>query len=191
MTRRIAAGSALGRAVPNRTALRRTALGRTTAAGAVLAVIAAALVASGAARAQTPEALTARLSWVPVSQALLSDVSGSGAVTATLSGRRLSITGTFEGLPAAATAARLHRGAATGASGPAIADLEVAVDAAHDTNGTIIGTVELDRSDLAALRAAHLYIQIHAEHGVEPDNAVLRGWLLAPAKPVSARRANR
>jgi hypothetical protein len=170
-----------------RTAAAGFPLGHLAAVGIVLAL----MVALGPVRAQTPDTLTARLGWVPVSQALLSDVSGSGAATATLSGRRLSITGTFAGLPAAATVARLHRGVATGASGPAIADLKVTVDAARNTDGTITGVVDLDRNDLAALRAAHLYIQLHAEHGVEPDNAVLRGWLLSPAKPVPARGAKR
>ena len=47
--------------------------------------------------------------------------------------------GTFDGLPAAASAARLHRGVATGAGGPAIAELEVS----HGTSGELSGDVEL------------------------------------------------
>jgi hypothetical protein len=142
--------------------------------------------AAGLALAQIPERYAARLSWVPISLSQQSDVGGQGAATATLSRARLSIEGTFEGLPAAATMARLHQGVATGASGPAIADLEIM----HAAAGTFAAEVELDREQRAALLAGHLYIQLHAERGVAPDNAVLRGWLLAPPAS-SARRRER
>jgi len=134
--------------------------------------------------AQTPDAFVARLDWVPISGAERNDVAGSGTATATLSRSRLSITGTFTGLPAAATLASLRQGAATGARGPAIAELEIA----HAADGSFSGEVELDREQRAALLAGHLYIQLHAERGVAPDNAVLWGWLL-PGDASSARRA--
>jgi CHRD domain len=134
--------------------------------------------------AQTPDTFTARLSWVPISRAEQALVGGEGEAVAMLSRRRLTISGSFEGLPTPATAARLHRGAATGARGPAIAELDVAGGA----DGTITGVVELDRADVAALVAGQLYIQLYAEHGVPPDDAVLRGWLLAPkAAPARGR----
>ncbi len=117
----------------------------------------------------------ARLDWVPISGAERNDVSGSGFVTATLSRSRLSITGCFEGLPVAATRASLHRGVATGARGPAIAELELTKEAA----GTLTGNIDLTREQRDALLAGHLYIQVHAARGVAPDNAVLWGWLLA------------
>jgi hypothetical protein len=111
---------------------------------------------------------------VPISGAERNDVAGSGFVTATLSRSRLSITGCFEGLPAAATRASLHQGVATGARGPAIAELEITTEA----TGTVAGNVDLSREQRDALLAGHLYIQLHAARGVAPDNAVLWGWLL-------------
>jgi hypothetical protein len=117
----------------------------------------------------------ARLDWVPISGAERNDVAGSGFITATLSRSRLSITGCFTGLPAAATRASLHEGVATGARGPAIAELEITPQAA----GVVAGNIDLNREQRDALLAGHLYIQLHAQRGVAPDNAVLWGWLLA------------
>jgi hypothetical protein len=124
--------------------------------------------------AQDAGVFRARLDWVPISGAERNDVAGSGFVTATLSRSRLSITGCFEGLPAAATSASLHQGVATGARGPAIAELEITTEA----TGTVAGNVDLSREQRDALLAGHLYIQLHAARGVAPDNAVLWGWLL-------------
>lgn len=141
-------------------------------------------VAARLALAQSTDTFSARLSWVPISLAQHSEVGGEGVATATLSRSQLAITGSFEGLPAPATAARLHQGAATGASGPAIAELDIV----HAADGTFEAAVELDRAQRAALMAGHLYIQLHAERGVPPDNAVLRGWLLAPQASAARRR---
>lgn len=154
---------------------------------ALLGVALAAALLADVALAQTPDTFTARLSWVPISLSQHSDVGGHGSATAMLSGNRLSIKGTFEGLPAAATAARVHVGVATGAGGPAIADLSVT----NAAEGTLEGAVELSRDQLASLLAGHVYIQLHAEHGVPPDNAVLRGWLFAVTPPRGRRRAER
>jgi hypothetical protein len=127
----------------------------------------------------------ARLDWVPISGAERNDVAGIGYVTATLSRTRLSLSGCFEGLPAPATRASLHRGVATGARGPAIAELDVT----KATAGTISGSVDLTREQRAALLAGHLYVQLHAGRGVAPDNAVLWGWLLTSqqTEPCTAR----
>jgi hypothetical protein len=127
-----------------------------------------------AALGQSPATFGVRLDWVPISGAERNDVSGSGSVSATLTRSRLTINGCFEGLPAAATRASLHRGVATGARGPAIAELTITPSAA----GTLSGNVELSREQRDALLAGHLYIQLHAQRGVAPDNAVLWGWLL-------------
>jgi CHRD domain len=132
------------------------------------------IVFAGLASAQAPDSYKARLAPVPVSRAELSLVGGLGMATASLSRGRLTLEGSFDGLPSAVTAARLHHGPATGTSGPAIAELEV-----HGTtSGTIEGEVELDREQRAALIAGHLYVQLYSMPGVPPDNAVLRGWLL-------------
>jgi hypothetical protein len=131
--------------------------------------------------AQDAGTFGARLDWVPISGAERGDVSGTGWVTARLSRSRLSLTGCFDGLPAVATKASLHQGVATGARGPAIAELTIAPSAA----GTLSGEVDLSREQRAALLAGHLYIQLHAARGVAPDNAVLWGWLLT-SQQVSA-----
>lgn len=142
-------------------------------------------IVATAALAQDANVFGVRLDWVPISGAERNDVSGSGSATARLSRSRLSIEGCFEGLPAEATQASLHQGVATGARGPAIAELEVT----HAASGTISGTVDLTREQREALVAGHLYIQIHAARGVAPDNAVLWGWLLTSQRvqPCSAR----
>lgn len=143
------------------------------------------LVASGA-LAQSSSTFGARLDWVPISGAERNDVAGTGFVTATLTRSRLSLTGCFEGLPAAATRASLHQGAITGVRGPAIAELEIEQSPA----GTISGRVELSREQRDALLAGHLYVQLHAARGVAPDNAVLWGFLLTgqSTSPCSAPR---
>src|SRR5262245_60659594 len=83
------------------------------------------MIAAGSAPAQDAATFGARLDWVPISGAERNDVGGTGGVTATLSRSRLEITGCFDGLPAAATRASIHQGVATGARGPAIAELTI------------------------------------------------------------------
>jgi len=134
--------------------------------------------AAGAALAQDAGVFGARLDFVPISGAERNDVAGKGSVTATLSRSRLSIMGCFEGLPAAATRASLHQGVATGARGPEIAALEIT----QAVSGAVAGNLDLTREQRDALLAGHLYIQLHAAHGVAPDNAVLWGWLLTTQK---------
>jgi hypothetical protein len=145
-----------------------------------------ALLIASVALAQDSATLGARLDWVPISGAERNDVSGSGFVTATLSRSRLSITGCFEGLPAAALRASLHQGIATGARGPAFAELTVEPAAA----GTLSGAIDLSRAQRDALLAGQLYVQLHAERGVAPDNAVLWGFLLTSqsTSPCTAAR---
>jgi hypothetical protein len=129
--------------------------------------------------AQRPQAFTALLSWVPIGGAERNDVAGDGRATATLAGSRLTIAGSFDGLPASVTGAKLHRGPATGVRGPAIADLRVAGGAA----GTVQGELQLSAEQVAALEAGQLYIQIYSEKGVLPDHATLFGWLLREVRP--------
>jgi hypothetical protein len=140
-------------------------------------------IAAGAALSQTADTFTAYLDWVPISGAERNDVTGRGAATATLSRSQLKIEGCFAALPAAATRASLHQGVATGARGPAIAELNVAKNA----DGTFDGSVELDRDQRAALLAGHLYIQLHSERGVAPDGATLWGWLLTNQRAAQGR----
>jgi hypothetical protein len=125
--------------------------------------------------AQGSEKFTARLAWVPTAGAAdRVNVTGKGSATGTLSGRKLTITGSFEGLAGAATIARLHQGVAKGARGAAITDLTVSKAA----SGTLSGAVDLTPAQLDALRQGKLYIQLHSEKGSAPDGSNLWGWFL-------------
>jgi hypothetical protein len=130
------------------------------------------LAQGGAAIAQGGDKFTARLMWVPT--AGVDRVSGKGTAAATLSGRALTITGSFEGLGGPATVARLHEGVAKGARGKAVADLTVTKAA----NGTLSGSATLTPEQVEALRQGKLYIQVHSDKGIAPDGANLWGWLL-------------
>ncbi len=140
----------------------------------LVALTAATLMTIGVALgAQGGDKYTARLAWVPISGAERANVTGRGSATATLSGAKLAITGSFEGLAAPATVARLHRGVARGARGPAVADLVVTKAA----SGTISGSVDLTPEQLEGLKQGRLYVQLHSEKGVAPDGSNLWGWL--------------
>jgi len=140
----------------------------------LLAAFAALAAASALAAAEAT--FTAALGWVPIGGAERSDVAGEGKVTATLNGSKLSVTGSFDGLPAKATAAKLHLGVAKGARGPgggaAIGDLRVT----GGTSGTLSGDVRLSAEQVEALKAGRLYLQLYSEKGVLPDHATLFGW---------------
>jgi hypothetical protein len=152
--------------------------------GLVAAFIAVAGLVAGPASAQTGDKYTARLSPVPVANANeRTNVTGKGSATATLAGNRLTINGSFEGLAAPATIARLHQGVAKGARGKAIADLTITKAAM----GTLSGTVTLMPEQLEALKQGRLYVQVHSEKGINPeqgktqpdvDHSNLWGWLL-------------
>ena len=117
----------------------------------------------------------ARLGWVPIAGANdRVNVTGKGTATATLAGRKLAITGSFEGLAGPATVARLHSGIAKGARGNPIADLTITKAA----SGTFSGSVELTPEQVDSLRQGKLYVQIHSEKGVAPDGSNLWGWFL-------------
>ena len=142
-----------------------------------LALAALAAAAAASALAAADGSFTAALGWVPIGGAERNDVAGEGRVTATLSGSKLSITGSFDGLPAKATAAKLHLGVAKGARGPrggaAIGELRVT----GGTSGTLSGDVRLSAEQVEALKAGRVYLQIYSEKGVLPDHATLFGWL--------------
>jgi len=122
--------------------------------------------------AQNSETFRARLSPVPINISMMSTVAGSGTLTATLTGRQLTIQGTFEGLRSPATTAQIHRGPKA-IPGPAIPNLELAVTKA--AKGTISGTLELTPDQVADLRNGQWYVQIQSERA--PDGN-LWGWLL-------------
>ena len=134
-----------------------------------VATFVAALIAA-IASAQTT-AFRVRLTTVPIDPGTQATTTGMGRAQATLDRRRLVVSGAFEGLQGAASAARLHLGDALGVRGPAIHELEVS----HATQGSLSASIELSAREVEALRAGQLYIQIHSESA--PDGN-LWGWLL-------------
>jgi hypothetical protein len=115
----------------------------------------------------------ARLSMVPIDIAMQATIAGSGAATATLKGSTLTINGTFTGLKTPATVVRVHRSVKPGMRGAPIGDLT----ATQETSGTISGSIELNKDQVADLAAGRLYIQLHSQKA--PDGN-LWGWLLIP-----------
>lgn len=122
-----------------------------------------------------PTQYRTRLSPVPLDVAMQATIAGSGAVTATLKGSALSVTGTFTGLKTPATVVRLHRAPKTAMKGPAIGDLT----ATQETSGTISGSIELTREQVADLAAGRLYVQLHSQKAPEGN---LWGFLMAAEK---------
>jgi hypothetical protein len=124
------------------------------------------------AQSSTPPATSfrGRLSPVPVETSTASKITGSGTVSATLDGSKLTISGTFQGMKSPATIAQVHMGA-RGVRGPVEYDLTV--DKAP--SGALGGTITLTKVQVDTLRRGWYYIQIHAEQA--PDGN-LWGWLL-------------
>lgn len=120
--------------------------------------------------AQAKGQYRARLSTVPIDVAMQATIAGSGAVTATLSGTRLAVTGTYTGLKSAATVAHIHEGP-RGIPGPPVFDLTVS----GGTSGNISGALTLTAEQAENLAKGRYYVQLHSEKA--PDGN-LRGWLL-------------
>ena len=119
---------------------------------------------------QGAQTFKARLSPVPVDATNQAGTTGVGAVTAVLTGTRLSISGTFSGLQTPATIAQIHLGP-RGISGPPLLDLTVT----KATSGTLQGDLMLTSAQVDHLKRGRLYVQVHSEK--VPDGN-LRGWLL-------------
>ncbi len=138
-------------------------------------LIVAIAVGSVSVAAQSGEKYSIRLERVPVANAREGEpIRGRGTGTATLSGNRLTVNVSFEGLATPATVARLHRGVAKGARGPVLGDLTIT----KGTSGIVGGTIDLQPQDLADLKLGRLYVQVHSEKGMAPDGHNLWGWLL-------------
>ncbi len=120
--------------------------------------------------AQQSRTFVARLSTVPITVAEQGTVAGRGSAKAVLTGTRLIVEGTFEGLRTPATAARIHL-APRAVRGPSVLDLTVS----KGTAGSINAALELTPRQLEALEKGSLYIQLHSEKAPEGN---LWGWLL-------------
>jgi hypothetical protein len=140
-------------------------------AKARLMAIGAAMLWAMTAQAADNNTFRTRLSVVPIDVGMQVNVAGQGAVTATLAGNKLTVSGQAEGLRSPATVAHIHRGV-PGIPGPAILDLAVT----KTTAPTISGTVELTPSMVQDLKNGQLYVQLNSERA--PDGN-LRGWLMS------------
>jgi hypothetical protein len=134
-----------------------------------------ALTLSVTARAQAARAFKGRIAPVPIDISMQATISGSGSITATLSGKTLSVAGTFSGLRSPATTAQVRKSPVRGVRGPVVFDLSVS----HDTSGTISGTFELTPAQIGDLENGRVYVQLHSEKA--PDGN-LWGWLLPETK---------
>jgi len=112
----------------------------------------------------------ARLSPVPVESSNASKITGTGSVTATLDGQKLTIAGTFEGMKSPATIAQVHMGQ-RGVRGPVEFDLQID----KSPSGKLSGVITLTKVEVDTLRRGWYYIQIHAQDAPEGN---LWGWLL-------------
>jgi len=121
--------------------------------------------------AQSGKSFKTRLSPVPIDVTMQATIAGSGTVTATLAGSRLTVNGTFEGLKSPATIAKLRKSPVRGVRGPEVFDLAVT----QATAGSLSGAFDLTPAQIADLQAGRLYIQINSERA--PDGN-LWGWLL-------------
>jgi CHRD domain len=134
-------------------------------AWAVLLICGVSLSAQGA------RTFKARLSPVPIDVTMQATIAGTGAVTATLAGTKLTIAGTFDGLKSAATIAKIHKSPIRGVRGPEVFTLTVT----PGTSGSISGTFDLNPQQLTELQNGRLYVQLHSDKA--PDGN-LWGWLL-------------
>jgi len=125
-------------------------------------------------QAQTGDKFKGRLAPVPALGITPAVVAGVGSSSATLSGRKLTVSGTFEKMASAATVAHLCLGPVTGVRGESVFDLTVS-KTGTGTSGTIAGTFDLSPAQVEDLRKGKFYIQIHSEGA---PNGHLMGWLL-------------
>lgn len=133
--------------------------------------IAVALILALVCSAQKAEVYKVRITPVAMDAAMKVNIAGSGSGTATLSGNKLILKGSFEGLLSPATKAQLHRGSATGVRGPVI--FELTVD--HAAGGNVTGSFDLTADQIEGLRKGRFYLEIASEKA--PDGN-LWGWLL-------------
>ena len=105
-------------------------------------------------------------------------VAGIGNATATLSGKKMTVTGSFEKMATPATVAKVGLGITRGARLDLILDLAITKSpqaTPPGTAGTLAGTFELTQAQIDGLKKEKMYIQINSEGA---PNGHLLGWLL-------------
>ncbi len=138
----------------------------------LLSVAAVALgLVFGVAAVNAQETYKARLSALPADAKTRPDLAGSGTVSATLAGMKLTLNGSFEGLKTNATKVELRDGVMAGVRGPRIADLTITTA----MKGTITGSADLTATQVEHYKKGGLYVQIYSE---KPADGTLWGWLI-------------
>ena len=99
-----------------------------------------------------------------------------GSVSATLSGKKLTVSGNFEKFASPATEANLFMGPAMGARNyPGVVLFKLTVMKSPDgKGGTFSGTFDLSTEQVDALKKGKIYLQVHSEGS--PTGHVV-GWL--------------
>ena len=121
--------------------------------------------------AQQPKTFRTRLAPVPIDMSMQATIAGVGSISAVLTGTKVTITGTFEGLRSPATTAQVHKSPVRGVRGPVVFDLTVS----KGTNGTISGSADLTALQITDLEKGRLYVLLHSEKAPEGN---LWGWLM-------------
>ena len=129
---------------------------------------------SAPSQAQSEEKFKIRLFPAPPLGIQAANVVGSGSASAVLTGKKLSITGSFDKLASAATAASLRIGQITGVRGDSLFDLTLSKSGTGNS-GTIAGSFDLTPDQVTALKKGRLYVQIQSEGA---PNGHLLGWIL-------------
>ena len=125
----------------------------------------------GAFSVTAQETYKARLSALPADAKTRPDLAGSGTVSATLAGMKLTLNGTFDGLKTNATMAELRDGVMAGVRGPVVGTLTIT----KAMKGTITGSAELNAQQVEHYKKGGLYVQIYSE---KPADGTLWGWLI-------------
>ena len=121
--------------------------------------------------AQSAETFKTRLAPVAIDASMKGRIAGTGSATATLTGSKFTVNGTFEDLKSNATMAHIHQGTAPGVRGAKLLDLTVT----KGMSGTLSGSFDLTPDQVESLKKGKWYVQIHSEKAPE-DN--LWGWLM-------------
>ncbi len=100
---------------------------------------------------------------------------GTGEITATLSGKTLTVTGKYSGLSSAATKAEVKIGPVMGVPGPVVGELKIP----GGMSGDISGSITLTSAQLASLNKGGVSVVINSE---KAPNGNLWGWLQTAAQ---------
>jgi len=139
-----------------------------------IVLLAALFWLTNSAAAQSEQKFKTRLSPVPALGIQPATVAGVGSASATLTGRKVTVVGSFEKMASPATVGHLCLGQLPGVRGESVFDLTVA-KTGDGTSGTFSGTLDLTPEQIDALKKGRFYVQIHSEGA---PNGHLLGWLL-------------